>query len=64
MNRCHICGKKYGAGEECQRCKPMRELFGEKFGLVADWVLAMARDAADDAVLGHCNDEDHSGVIP
>lgn len=60
MSRCHICGKKYGAGEECPRCKSMRELFGEKFGLVADWVLAIASDAASDAVLGHENDEHNS----
>lgn len=62
MNRCHICGKRYEDPKwqgECPRCKPMRELFGEKFGLVKDWVRAIAEECADDAVLGHLNDEEH-----
>lgn len=60
MTRCHICGKKYEAPGECPRCLPMRELFGEKFGAVVDWVLAISENAADDAVLGHENDMEHS----
>lgn len=60
MIRCHICGKKYEAPGKCPLCLPMREMFGDKFGAVADWVLAIAKDTADDAVMGHLNDEDHS----
>jgi hypothetical protein len=59
MSRCHICGKRREE-PECDRCKPIRDLFGDKFGVLVDWVSAIAKNEADDAVIGHLNDEDHS----
>lgn len=62
MNRCHICGKRWirESDSECPRCKPLREMFGDKFGVVADWVREIAEDVSKDAIMGHLNDEDHS----
>lgn len=65
MNRCHVCGKRYAEAippevTECPRCRPLREMFGERFGVVSDWVRAISDDVAEDAVMGHLNDEDHS----
>ena len=60
LDRCRICGKRFEWEErECPRCKSLRDLFGDKFGIIEGWVRAIANEEASDAVLGHENDVEH-----